>query len=145
MLLRLADADPLTELGAAIGNEELQSLKRDAAKVHVSDAVRAYIVALVHATRGRSDLVLGASPRATLALFRGGRALACVHGWSYVRPDDVKAIAPAVLSHRIILSTDARLRGLDATNVISQILASVPVPAEDDVDDGGSTPKSPAL
>ena len=136
ILLRVADTDPLEELDAAIGVEELQKLKSDAARVYVSDAVRAYIVALVHATRGRSDLVLGASPRATLALFRGARAVACLQGWPYVRPDDVKAIAPAVLSHRIILSTEARLSGLDATSLITQILASVPVPAEDDVDAG---------
>jgi MoxR-like ATPase len=136
ILLRVADTNRLKELDAAIGVEELQKLKSDAARVYVSDAVRAYIVALVHATRGRSDLVLGASPRATLALFRGARAVACLQGWPYVRPDDVKAIAPAVLSHRIILSTDARLSGLDATSLITQILASVPVPAEDDVDAG---------
>ena len=111
ILLRVADTDPLEELDAAIGVEELQKLKSDAARVYVSDAVRAYIVALVHATRGRSDLVLGASPRATLALFRGARAVACLQGWPYVRPDDVKSIASAVLSHRIILSTEAQLSG----------------------------------
>jgi len=143
LLLRFADADPLEELDAVIGVEDMHKLKLDASRVYVSDAVRSYVVALAHATRGRSDLLLGASPRATLALFRGARAMACLEGWPYVRPDDVKAIAPAILSHRIVLSTEARLSGLDAPSLIAQILASVPVPAEDDVD-GGSLTVHPA-
>jgi len=134
ILLRAADSDPLGRLAAAITTSDLQQLKACAARVHVADAIRGYIVSLVRATRGRPDHVLGASPRATPALFRGARALACIRGRGFVRPDDVKEIASVVLDHRVILSTEARLKALDAAKLVSQIVASVPVPVEDDVD-----------
>jgi MoxR-like ATPase len=131
ILQRVADADPLAEVAPVLGADDKEQLRSSVARVHVADVVRAYLVALVRATRGRAGLNLGASPRASLALFRGARALACIRGNSFVRPDDIKALAPAVLGHRIILSAEARLKARDAEAVVAEILSAVKVPAED--------------
>jgi MoxR-like ATPase len=138
ILLRVADADPLADLVPVLSPDDLHLLGAAAAQVHVAEAVRDYLVAVVRATRARADLALGASPRATLALFRGARALACIRGRSFVRPDDIKELAPAVLGHRVIPSIDARLRAQDLTALLAQIIASVPVPVEDEGGDGAS-------
>ena len=138
ILLRVADADPLADLVPVLSPDDLHLLGAAAAQVHVAEAVRDYLVAVVRATRARADLALGASPRATLALFRGARALACIRGRSFVRPDDIKELAPAVLGHRVIPSIDARLRAQDLTALLAQIIASVPVPVEDGGGDGAS-------
>jgi MoxR-like ATPase len=98
--------------------------------VHLSEPVLEYVVRVVQATRAHPDSELGASPRATLALSRTARALAAVRGRAYVLPDDVKALAPAVLTHRVILSTATQLRGGGAEAVVAACLESVPVPAE---------------
>jgi MoxR-like ATPase len=135
MLQQIADGDPLQRLAPVIDAADLACLRQQAMHVHVADVVRDYIVSLVRATRARSEFVLGASPRATLALFRGARALACLRGRSFVRPDDVKEIAPAILEHRVILSTEARLRAQDAAGLIAQIVSSVPVPVEADLNE----------
>jgi MoxR-like ATPase len=87
-------------------------------------------VRLVRASRLHASIELGASPRATLALYRSAQALAGVHGRSYVLPDDVKRLAPAVLTHRMIASAQSRLRGRSAADSLAEILASEPVPVE---------------
>jgi MoxR-like ATPase len=135
MLQQVADGDPLQRLAPVIDVADLARLRQQAMHVHVADVVRDYIVSLVRATRTRPEFILGASPRATLALFRGARGLACLRGRSFVRPDDVKEIAPAVLEHRVILSTEARLRAQDAAGLIAQIVSSVPVPVEADLNE----------
>ena len=112
------DADELVRLAAA-----LRSL-------HVDPSVRRYAVRIVRATREDQAFELGASPRASLALFRTARALAAVSGRDYVLPDDVKQMAPYVLPHRLILSTQARLRGRGVDEILAEILARVPVPIE---------------
>ena len=124
--------------------DDLRLLNAAATRVHVAEAVRDYLVAVVRATRGRADLAIGASPRATLALFRGARALACIRGRNFVRPDDIKELAPAVLGHRVIPSIEARLRAQDLTVLLAQIIASVPVPVEDEVEDGASAARHPS-
>ena len=90
--------------------------------------VREYLVTLSEATRQHSDAALGASPRASLGLFRAGRALALIRGRDYVLPDDVKELAEAVLAHRIVLTPSARMRGVRAEQVVQELLNSVPVP-----------------
>jgi len=82
----------------------------------------------VQATRRNAGLELGASPRASLALFRGARALAAIRGRAFVLPDDVKALAPVVLPHRLILSSSARLRGRDAAAIVAEVLEATPAP-----------------
>jgi len=133
ILLRVADSDPLADMAPVLTPADLHALGVSASQVHVADAVRDYLVAVVRATRGRADFALGASPRATLALFRGARALACIRGRAFVRPDDIKELAPAVLGHRVIPSVEARLKAQDAAALLRHIVAAVPVPVEDDI------------
>jgi MoxR-like ATPase len=98
------------------------------ADVHVADEVRAYVLDLVAASRRHPDLLLGASPRGSIALQRAARALAASFGRAFVVPDDVKRVMPAVLEHRMILAPDAQLQGVSGGDVVRAILASVPVP-----------------
>ena len=93
--------------------------------------VRRYLVQLVRATRESDAFDLGASPRASLALLRTARALAAIRGRDYVLPDDIKYLAPYVIPHRLILGTQAHLRGRDAEGVLREILETLPVPVEE--------------
>ena len=119
---------PIDSLDAVAGPEEVVSLQTAAKKVYVDQLVRQYIVSLVEATRGNLDIALGASPRASLGLFRAARGLALVQDRDYVIPDDVKALAPAVIAHRIMLSPSARMRGVTSWRVVTDLLDSVAVP-----------------
>jgi MoxR-like ATPase len=94
----------------------------------VTDEVEAYLVAIVRATRAHEDLQLGASPRATVALYRVAQAAAVLNGRSFVLPDDVKAVAPAVLAHRLVVDLDRSLRGATADSALAAVLEQVPVP-----------------
>ncbi len=134
ILLRTADADPLASLAPVLSIGDLDLLKAEAARVHVADAVRGYLVSLVRATRGHPCITLGASPRASLALFRGARALACIRGREFVRPDDIKELAAPILGHRVIPSAEARLTARDPAGLLTDLVASVPVPVEDAAD-----------
>ena len=110
--------------------EDLVALQKDVRTVHVSDAVESYIVRLVRATRDHASLDLGASPRASLGLYRGGQALAALQGRSYVLPDDVKRLAPFIINHRVISSSTTRLRGRSTADIVRELLDSVPTPVE---------------
>jgi MoxR-like ATPase len=102
---------------------------QEAAKsVYVDRLVRQYVVGLVESTRRHQDISLGASPRASLGLFRAARGLALVQDRDYVIPDDIKALAPAVIAHRIILSPSARMRGMRNADVVGELLDDVAVP-----------------
>jgi MoxR-like ATPase len=91
--------------------------------IHVDDSLQDYIVRLVGATRSHPDLALGASPRASLALFRSSQALAAIRGCDYVVPDDLKRLAPVILPHRLIVHPEAELRGKTSKSVLEEILA----------------------
>jgi MoxR-like ATPase len=96
--------------------------------VHVAPALRAYIVDLVDETRHDPDLALGVSPRGALALQRGARAMAAGAGRDYVIPDDIKTLAAAVLTHRMIVTPEAELRGIAPEDVLDRIVTRLPVP-----------------
>lgn len=98
--------------------------------VYVSDAVKEFTVALGKATRTSDRLRLGASPRAVLQLLRAAKARAALEGRDFVLPDDVAAMAPAVLTHRLILDRRAAGAGLSAAGVLDSIVASVPLPSD---------------
>ena len=104
-------------------------LARAAAASHLDSSVEEYIVSIIGATRSHQAVELGASPRATIALAATARALAAVRGRSYVLPDDVKELAVGVIAHRLVLSPEGRLRGLRASQVVTEILSTVPVGA----------------
>jgi MoxR-like ATPase len=131
ILSRFEDESPITTLQPVVEADELVRLARALGKLHVDPSVRRYCVRLVRETREDSAFELGASPRASLALFRAARAHAALAGRDYVLPDDVKAMAPHVLPHRLILSTQSRLRGRDVAEILTDVLRRVPVPIEE--------------
>jgi MoxR-like ATPase len=97
-------------------------------QVHVAPAIRAYIVDVVDGTRRQPELALGVSPRGALALQRAARAMAAAAGRDYVIPDDVKVLAPTVLTHRMLVTPEAELRGVTSEDVLDRVLAQLPVP-----------------
>jgi MoxR-like ATPase len=128
---RFRAGSPLDELPAVVSQSELLAGQRLTREVHVADAVEDYIVRLVRASRVHASIELGASPRATLALYRASQALAAIGGRGYVLPDDVKRLAPAVLAHRLITTAQSRLRGRTAVDALNEVIGSVPVPVEE--------------
>jgi MoxR-like ATPase len=130
ILTRFEQESPLTELDAVVSAGELVRLASQVPQIYVEPSVRKYVVQLVQATRKHHSFELGASPRGSLALYKGSRALAAMRGRDYVLPDDVKFLAPYLLTHRAILSSQSRLRGGDASTVLHEVIESVPVPVE---------------
>ena len=130
ILERFEEGSPLTALEPVVTAEDLVRLAALVPRVYCEPSLRRYIVRVVQATRRHTANELGASPRGSLGLFRGARALAAIRGRDYVLPDDVKFLAPYVLAHRAILSSQSRLRGRDAADVITEVIESVPVPVE---------------
>jgi MoxR-like ATPase len=130
MLYRFQDAQPLETLAPVLSANELLALLPIVRRIVVSQPVADYLLGVVRATREQAAVELGASPRASLALFRAAQAYAGLQGRIYVKPDDVKVLAAPVLAHRLIVAAQGRLRGQDATAVIADVLAKIPVPAE---------------
>ena len=128
MLQRFHTGNPLDSLEAVTGDREFLEIQAVVAQVRVDPALRDYIVQVVQATRRHEDVELGASPRASIGLYRCSQALAAIQGRSYVIPDDVKALASYALAHRVILKPQARLRDVTSERIIGEILTQVPVP-----------------
>lgn len=131
MLRMLQHAHPLETLGPVVQAHELIACQQAVREIHVDDKVRAYMLQIVHDTRENEDLALGASPRASIALFRASQAMAAIRGRTFVQPDDVKRIAAPVLTHRLILRPESRLRKLTADHVLSEVIAEIAVPTLD--------------
>ncbi len=144
VLARQEHANPLDDLTPVVTAEELTQMADALQRLHVDPAVRRYVVRTVRETRDGTAFELGASPRASLALFRAARTYAAINGRDFVLPDDVKAMAPHVLPHRLILSTQTRLRGREVEDLIADVLARVPVPIEDDASVPAPSTPSPA-
>ncbi len=125
---RQEQAHPIDSLEPVATPEEVRSLQEAAKTVYVDRLVRQYIVSLTEATRSHRDVALGASPRATLGLFRMARAVALIQDRDYVVPDDVKFLAAPSLAHRLVLSPGARMRGIHSEDVITELLNQVTVP-----------------
>ena len=121
-------AHPIEALEAVASAEDVIGLQRAIREIYVDDLVKRYIVALVDATRSREDVALGASPRASLALFRGAQAAALLGDRDFVLPDDVKRLAVPMLSHRMIVSAAARMRGTQSAEIVETILDETAVP-----------------
>ena len=128
MLARFNGANPLMDMQPVADGPEIVELQRLVQQVHVSPVLSNYIVKLVQATREHPDVELGASPRATMGLYRCSQAVAAIQGRDFVDPDDIKLLAPYTLPHRIIVKSQARLRERSAEDVISDVLAKVEVP-----------------
>jgi MoxR-like ATPase len=130
ILERFRLADPLPSLEAVTTPEEIIALQAERRQVRVEPTVRDYIVKVARATRGHHEIELGASPRATLALYQSAQAWAAIQGRDFVLPDDVKYLAPHVLTHRMMLSSQAQLRGRRPEELVAAIVDTVPVPVE---------------
>ncbi len=130
ILDRYMEKEPLSELSGVLSLEELEQAKAEVNKVFVHTCIREYMVDIVAATRKDDSIVMGVSPRGTLAFLRCVKAYAYLQGRSFVTPDDVKAVAVSVLAHRIVLSYGYG-KGNDARTFVSRILDKIPVPTED--------------
>ena len=122
LLLSLRRVHPINELQQVSAGDELLPLQHLVWDVHVDETLQDYMIRLVTATRQHPDLALGASPRASLALFKTAQALAAVRGRDHVIPDDVKYLITAVLAHRLIVRPEAELRGKTADAVLKEII-----------------------
>jgi MoxR-like ATPase len=130
ILERFRMDDPLFELDSVTTPDEIIQLQQERKKVRVEDSVRNYVVRVSRATREHKEIELGASPRATLSLYQSSQAWAAIHARDYVLPDDVKQMAPHVLTHRLMISPQAQLRGRQPNELVADIVDSVPVPVE---------------
>ena len=128
MMENLQLRHPIEDLHPVVTAEEIIASQQAVREVKVDIKVRDYILRLVHASREHDSVRLGGSPRASLALMRAGQALAAIQGDDYVLPDYVKQVAPAVLAHRLILKPESRLRKVNATGVVEEILRKSTVP-----------------
>ena len=125
---RREHTDPIDELEAICKPEDIAKLQEEADGVFIDALVKKYIVDIANATRNHPEAALGVSPRASINLMKGGKAYALLHERDYVIPDDVKAIASAVLAHRVLLTPSARMREVTQKSVISDVLNQIPVP-----------------
>lgn len=130
ILDRFRSQDPLDTLGAVITPDEIMQLQEERKQIRVEESVRDYIVRVARATRSHPEIELGASPRATLALYWTSQAWAAIQGRDFVLPDDVKFMAPHVLTHRLMISPQAQLRGRLPQELVADIVDAVPVPVE---------------
>jgi MoxR-like ATPase len=122
---------PIDAIDPVTSADEISGAQEEVKKVFVAPGLKRYIVELTRRTRDYPEVYLGASPRGSLTLYRAGQARAALHGRDFVLPDDIKALAEAALGHRVILGPAARLRDLSTSEVVTEILDSVPVPGGD--------------
>jgi MoxR-like ATPase len=120
--------DPLAQLTPIAAAADLLALQRQAQQIHVNRDVRRYIVQVARATREHPSVELGASPRGALALLKASQALAALRGRDYIIPSDVQYLCPSVLTHRIHISPQIRLRGRTPAQVVEEVVAAVPAP-----------------
>jgi MoxR-like ATPase len=128
MLDRLQYSHPIDELQPIVNAQEVIACQEAIREIHVDEKVRNYVLEIVHGSREHEDVQLGGSPRASIALFRTGQALAAIAGRDFVLPDDVKRMAHPVLAHRLILRPESRLRKKTAAAVVNEVVMDAKVP-----------------
>ncbi len=119
---------PIHDVQPVVTPEQVLAIQDAVTDIFVHEAIKEYIVHVVESTRQHPAVQLGASPRGSLGLQRGAQAMAAITGRAFAIPDDVKALAPPVLCHRLVLRPDARARGVSPEQVVEEILRAVPVP-----------------
>jgi len=120
--------NPLQTLMPVCGTEEIIAMQEQLGTVYASREARSYVATITAATRNHPALQLGASPRGSIALLKAAQACALLSARDYVLPDDIRRMALPVLSHRLILTPEARMKGISAQQVLSNLLDTVPVP-----------------
>lgn len=128
MLQRFETQDPLDTLEAVVATDDVVTCQQAVRQVRVDEKVSRYIVEIMRATREHFDVMLGGSPRASMALSRCAQAFAAIHGYGFVLPDDVKQVLPFVLGHRVILRPESRLRKKTVSGILEEIMDTVAVP-----------------
>ncbi|WP_428654275.1 AAA family ATPase [Runella sp.] len=126
--LRKNMAEAISEITAILQPQQLAELRAKTHQVHVEDKLLEYIAQIILQTRNNKSLFLGASPRASVALLNSSKALAAIRGRDFVTPEDIQALAPAVLRHRIILMPEREMEGATPDDVVAQLLQKVEVP-----------------
>jgi MoxR-like ATPase len=127
ILTNLWREHPITKIGKVVDGQALSALQKRVWDVNVDVTLQDYIVALAEATRNHSDLVLGVSPRGSLALLKGAQALAAIRGRDYIIPEDIKTLVPLTLAHRLILKPEAELRGRTPLLILEDVLEKTPL------------------
>ncbi len=125
---RLQLKHPIDDIQNVVQADEIIHCQQVVRSIRVDEKLSRYIVALIQHTREHHDVLLGGSPRASLALYRSAQAVAAIRGHDFVTPDDIKRLAPAILCHRIILKPESRLRKVTSRAVVDELLETVPVP-----------------
>jgi MoxR-like ATPase len=128
ILSRFRKSDPLPDLMAVTTPEQIKALSEQVKAIRIEASVQDYLIKIVRRTRDHGEVALGASPRAALAFAGACQAWAGIEGREFVTPDDVKKLAPPLLTHRIVITPNMRVRGRVPEDVITEILASIPVP-----------------
>ena len=130
MLKRFMENSPLEELEPVCTKEDILEARKLCKKIFVSDDVLEYIVNIQRKTLNNNNIALGVSPRGTLAMLKALQVYAAIKGRKYATPDDVKKLAPYVLSHRIIIKNNLRIKGVSNKEIIKEVLGNVKVPTE---------------
>ncbi len=138
MLTKLQYGHPIDDLQPVVSAAEIINCQEAIRSVHVDEKIKRFVLEIVHGSREHEDLLLGGSPRATIALFRTAQSLAAISGRDFVTPDDVKRMAQPVLAHRVILRPESRLRKKTAASVVNEILGDQRIPVVER-DTAGST------
>jgi MoxR-like ATPase len=118
----------IDEVRPVITKQDLKDCQELIEKIHIKDEILVYIAKLIDSTRNNGDLVLGASPRASLAIMRASKAIAAMNGRDFVTPDDVRYVAHPVLNHRIMLSAEREMEGIETEDVIKEITERLEIP-----------------
>lgn len=129
VLSNQTDRHPIEDVKPCATINDILQVKKLVQEIYISEELKRYIVQLVHATRSFPGLVLGAGPRASLALMQTARALALFDGQDFVTPDNIQEIVIPVIAHRLVLDPQARFSGQTAPGIVEEIVESIPVPA----------------
>ncbi|MSR32783.1 MAG: MoxR family ATPase [Gemmataceae bacterium] len=132
MLQRLQYSHPIDEVAPVVSAGDWVACQEAVRQIHLDNQVRNYILEIVHATRANENILLGGSPRASLALQRASQALAAMEGRGFVIPDDIKRLVNSVLNHRIILKPETRLRKVKVEDILKELVDDIPVPVSSD-------------
>jgi MoxR-like ATPase len=130
VLERLEDVHPIQSLKPVVDAAEIQEFIQAKRKIFVEESLKTYMVELVNKTRSHPDLEFGASPRGAIALFNAARVLAAIRGRDFVLPEEIKYLAPYILAHRVVVSAQAAIKGLNGTSIVQEILQEVEAPTE---------------
>jgi MoxR-like ATPase len=131
MLTRLQKGHPIDDLNPVVSAQDIMNCQETVRAIHVDEKIKRYVLDIIHGSREHEDILLGGSPRASIALFRTAQALAAISGRDFVIPDDVKRMAIPVLAHRLILKPESRLRKQTPAKVVNEIVMDARVPVVD--------------